>query len=271
MRYRQRKVVDAGHRIQVYLDTNKDRVGPVDEGNARGVLDEVITNLEALGDEQDPTRGLRRRELQEEKNAKYDLREVHMRPIDTIAEVSLRDVPEFDRLRLPIQRLDLSQHIQWARGMAKAAEPHQAVFVKHGLAPDFIAKLRASAESAQKSIDKRWKAHTSRVGATAKLQSETRRALGVFDVLDSLVAPKVRSDDQLSKDWELTKRVATKAAKAALAEIASEEVPPGAAPATPTPATPTPDSPVATTPITPPAPAVNEPTTTGKRGKEAAK
>jgi hypothetical protein len=271
MRYRQRKVVDAGHRIQVYLDTNKDRVGPVDEGNARGVLDEVITNLEALGDEQDPTRSLRRRELQEEKNAKYDLREVHMRPIDTIAEVSLRDVPEFDRLRLPIQRLDLSQHIQWARGMAKAAEPHQAVFVKHGLAQDFIAKLLASADGAKKAMNQRWSAHTSRVGATAKLQSETRRALGVFDVIDSLVAPKVRSDDQLSKDWELTKHVATKAAKAALAEIASEapeKAPPGEAPATPAPVTPTPNTPAATTP----APAVSEPTTstTSKRGKEAA-
>jgi hypothetical protein len=265
-------VIDAGHRIQVFLDANKDRVGPVDEGNARGVLNEVITNLEALGDEQDPTRGLRRRELQEERNARYDLRELHMRPIATIADVSLRDVPEFDRLRMPLQKLDLSQHIQWARGMAKAAEPHQAVFVKHGLGEDFIAKLLASADVAKKAMDGRWSAYTSRVGATAKLHSETGRALGVFDVIDAQVAPKLRSDDQLSRNWELTKRVATKAAKAALAETApgaSGEAPPGGAPSTPAPGTPAPSTPAAATPA--PAPAVSEPTTTTtKRGKEAA-
>ena len=199
-----------------------------------------------------------------------------MRPIDTIAGVSLRDVPEFDRMRLPPARLDIPQHIQWARGMAKAVEPHQAVFVKHGLAQDFMAKLLVSADGAQKAIDQRWRAHTSRVGATAKLLSETRRALGVFDVIDSLVAPLVRNDDQLLKDWELTKRVATKAAKAALEEIAPEapvEVPPGEAAATTTPAPSTPDIPVVTTPVTPPVTADSEPSTstTSKRGKEAAK
>jgi hypothetical protein len=259
MRYRQKKTVAAGRRIQVFLDTNQDRVGPVER--ARDVLDEVVSNLEGLGGEQDPTRFQRRRELQEEKNARYDLRDVNMRPIARIADVSLGDVPEFDLLVLPHRDVDLYGHITWAREMAKAAEPHLPVFVKHGLSQDFIAKLTASAEAAQKAVDQRWRAHTSRVGATAKLHSETRRALGVFEVLDALIAPKLKDDDQLLRDWQLTKKIAVKAATAAVADTAPKpgEVPsPAEPPAIPAPAT------------TPAPAAASEPTTTTNRGKEAA-
>jgi hypothetical protein len=244
LRFRQKKVVAAGRRIQVFLDTNKDRVGPVDEGNARGILDEVVTNLEALGGQQDPTRFQRKRELQEERNARYDLREIHMRPIATIADMSLREVPEFEHLRLPPKQVDTQTHIQWAREMAKAAEPHQPVFIRHGLGQDFIAKLNASTDGAQKAVDQRWRNHTSRVGATSKLRSETRRALGVFEVLDALVAPKLKDDDQLSQDWKLSKRIAKRAALAALAEDGTEAaggVPPGVTPTTSA-TTPTPDA-----------------------------
>jgi hypothetical protein len=253
MRFRQKKTVAAGRRIQVFLDTNKDRIGPVDEGGARAVLNEVVANLEALGGQQDPTRYQRRRELQDEANALYDLREVNMRPIAKIADVSLREVPEFDQLSLPPRDADTQSHIMWAREMAKAAEPHQATFVTHGMSQDFIAKLNASADAAQKAIDQRWRAHTSRVGATAKLHSETRRAVGVFEVIDAMVVPKLKDDDQLLRDWKLTKKVAVRAATAVLTETAPNAEGasvPATAPATPAAATPATATPATATPAT---------------------
>jgi hypothetical protein len=215
MEFRQRKIVAAAHRVQVFLDTRGDRLGPVKDGGARSVLDEVVATLEALGGQQDPTRFQRKHELQEEKNAKHELREGHMRLIATIAEVSLREVPEFERLRMPEERFDTTTNVLWAREMAKAAEPYQDVFLKHGLAPDFIASLHAAVDAAQKAIDQRWRAHTSRVGATAAVEAEARRAFRLIDVIDAQIAPKLKGDDQLLRDWELTKRIAQRTLAAA--------------------------------------------------------
>jgi hypothetical protein len=232
MLFRQKKALAALRRIQVFLDTHNDRLEEVNAGGARKALDEVIEKIADLGGQQDLTKFQRTSQVQAERSARHDLRETHMRPIARIAKLELRDVPEFDRLRMPHESVDTATLLMWAREMAKAAEPHRPTFLANGVGQDFTVKLLAAVDAVQKAVDARWKAHTSRVGATARIHSETRRALGILGVIDALVAPKLADDDQLARDWALTRKVARRAT----AEVEADTA--GGTPNPPTPATP---------------------------------
>jgi hypothetical protein len=223
----QRKLRAACGRIMVFFIAHEDRFGTVIAGALR-LMTDVIQSIDDLSDEQDPTRFQRAKELQAERGARYTLRERHLRRIAAVAALVLDDAPELDRLRLPEKKCESQVLLMFAREMAKAAEPHTATFVANGLAPDFLTGLLAAMEELQQAINSRGKAHSSRVGATAGLRAVSTRAMRVIAFLDSLIAPEIAGDDQLSKDWVLTRTVARRKVKSAVAE---ESVPAAASPA----------------------------------------
>jgi hypothetical protein len=245
---KQKRALEALRRVQVFLDDHPDRLNTVNASGARTALNEVIAKLEALVAEQDPTRFQRRTEVQSERKTRTALREEAMRPIARIAFLELRHVPEFERLRMPNQSVDTSTLILWAREMVKAAELYAPTFLKHGLPQDFVAQFKAAVDTVRKSVDARWRAHNSRVGATAQVATETRRAVGIIGVVDALVLPKLSDDDQLTLYWTRTRRVASRTASAAAAEVpVGQGEPPTGAEPTPGVTPPTETSPVPTT------------------------
>jgi len=209
----QRKLTAALRRTKVFLTTNEDRLGTVIAGVMR-LLDNVIQAIEALSDEQDPTRFQRATELEGERGARYRIRERNMRPIACVAKLELPTLNDFDRLRLPPKKKDSSTYIVHARAMAAVAELYLATFVDNGLAPDFITRLLSAADALQEAVDERSRAHSSRVGATAALRTESTRAMRIIALIDSLVAPELADDDQLATAWVLTRTVARRRAAA---------------------------------------------------------
>jgi hypothetical protein len=248
MDYFQKKILEALLSIQAFLDKHGDLLGEVNAGGARTALNDIVQKIDLLADRQDPTRFRRRRELEAERSIREELRETYMRPIARIAQFRLRDTPEFDDLRMPHRSVDTATLLRWARQMAQAAELYTPMFVSHGLEPDFIARLLAAVDVAQKVRVTRSDIRATAVGATGGLREETARAVGVLGVIDALVARKLK-DATLKREWKFMKKVARRAAKAVEDSTApgiTEQATP------PSPASP-PGAPVtdATAPVTP--------------------
>jgi hypothetical protein len=233
MHFEQMKTHAALRHVQTFLDVNNNRLTEVNAGGARTALNEVVQSIEDLASQQDPTRLQRDKQSELERGVKAELREMHMQPIARIAQLKLRGMEGFEQLRLPHKTVDTPTLVRWGREMAKAAVPYTDTFVAHGLASDFSAKLLEKADQAQKVIDSRWHIRSKAVGATDGLRKETRRALGVLRVIDALVAPKLADDNTLAREWQFTKKVVRKAARAVVAEAVPGT--PDAAPAVPTP------------------------------------
>ena len=85
--------------------------------------------------------------------------------------------------------------------MSDAAEKYTALFVQEGLPTDFVTSLRTAAARLDQSIDARGQGRRQRAGATAGLAAETKRARALIRLLDSLVRPKLGTNDELLREW----------------------------------------------------------------------
>jgi hypothetical protein len=174
----------------------------------RTMLTQVVDRLTQLAVAQDFTV----RRVQEDTRRKVvleaELRTLHMRPITQIARALLRDVAGIDQaLRLPKPGSPTSVLVHAAEGMAQAAEPHERVFVRHGLPSDFLARLRAAAGVVAGLVTSRAEQRGQRVGATAGMRDEIRRGRTAVEVLDAVVSVLLADEPRRLAEWRSVKRV----------------------------------------------------------------
>src|SRR5206468_10371818 len=135
------------------------------------------------------------------------LRSDHMRPIAVIAAQKLREQPEFKLLRMPPWSIRGPGLTAAAYDMANAAEKYTDLFIQDGLPIDFVAALRAAAVQLDESIDARGQSRGQRAGATEGLKADTKRAKALIRVLDSRVRPKLGTNDELLRQWQLASHI----------------------------------------------------------------
>lgn len=244
MRYRQGAVLQTLRRARTFLDAHDPTLG-LSGTDARKALDETIEQLTEQSVTQD--RGARgsRGETEKQRAGRFILRAYHMRPIAEIAKLRLRDVPEFGALRMPAGSTAVEQLLAAATAMADAARPHEQVLITNGLAPSFIADLRAAVVALRDSIDDRGGHRLTRSGATQGLVTAERRGRSVLKVLDAIVLLRVRNDQQLTGAWMAARRIHRPHVSSH-----AEALPPAvlAAPTPPAPATPSTPVPGVTAP-----------------------
>jgi len=218
MLYRQRKTIETLRHVQVFLDEHDDRLHAINAGGARKALDDITDTLVGLAMKQDPIRFQRQSKIEEERRARFELRENQMKPIAKISALELPTIAEFARLRLPPKSAGSPTYLTWGREMAKAAELHAPMFLANGLAEGFISQLLAAVDKLQHANDQRCSMHASRIGATERIRTETRRAMRVIGVIDALVVRELADDGQLAREWQATRLVARRRTTAAALE-----------------------------------------------------
>ena len=206
MRTRQGVVLQSLRRARGFLDAN-DAVLGLAKSETRKTLDEVIGQLSDQAALQDTGARGSRGETEKQRVTRSALRQYHMRPISGVAMLRLRDVPEFSSLRMPHPQAKAEQLIAAAAAMSAAAQPYESVFIANGLAPSFLADLRAAADALRISIDGRGEHRRKRSGATAGLITNERRGRTVLRVLDGLVRSRIPHDDQLLGEWTAARRI----------------------------------------------------------------
>jgi hypothetical protein len=268
MHVSQEAVLETLRGIQRFLDDNDATLGSVNQAAARQRLDEAVTQIASHAVAQVAGRRGAEGETAKQRALRLALRSDHMRPIALIAAQKLREQPEFRLLRMPPWSVRGAGLSAAAHDMANAAEKYTDLFVHEGVPTDFVAQLRTAADQLDQSVDVRGQSRSLRAGATEGLKAEAKRSRALIKVLDSLVRPKLGTNDELLRQWQVTSHV--RRGRQAASTTTGGNTPTPAAPTTPavsttpgastTPAAPT----TAAAPTTPVAPAVpaSTPTTT---------
>ena len=200
-------VVETLRGMQHFLDDNEATLDAVNKSNARKRLDETVAQISSHAVTQVGGRRAAVGETAKQRTLRLALRSEHMRPIAVIAGEKLREQPEFKSLRLPRWNVRGPSLTAAAGDMANAAEKYTDLFLQEGLPTDFVASLRAAADQLDQSIDARGHGRLQRAGATAGLASETKRARALIRLLDSLVRPKLGTNDELLREWEFATHI----------------------------------------------------------------
>lgn len=207
MQGRQGAVLESVQRIQRFLEDNTALFDAVNQSDARKRLDSAVALIGAHAVAQVGGSRTSQGETARQHQLRLALRNDHMRPIAVIASQKLREKPEFTKLTLPPFRVLGPSLTAAARDMANAAEPYTDLFTKEGLAPDFVAQLRAAADALEQSLITRGQSQGQRAGATTGLQAETTRARALIRQLDALVRPRLGANEQLVRQWEVASHI----------------------------------------------------------------
>jgi len=213
MRYRQGRVLEALHSVQVFLDKHGDVLDAINKSGARRKVDAVAAELQAYAVQQDGGRRKAIGHTANQRELRLALR-FTMRPIAEAAAGSLRETPQFIALRLPSYRLKGMAMVAAAHAMADAAAPYVDVFVDAGLPPDFIEQLRRAAQALSHSYGERRDGETARTGATQGLTEAERRGRRALRILDALVIPALIHDGALLAAWRVARRIQGKPGEA---------------------------------------------------------
>jgi hypothetical protein len=207
MRRREEAVFETLRQIQCFLDNDAGPLDVVNHSGARRRLDETLARFTAHAVAQVGGRRLSEGETARQHVLRQELRSEHMGPIAVIAGQYLREQPEFTQLRLPPWKFHRARLTAAARDMANAAEKYTELFIEEGLAPDFVAELRTAADRLDQSIDERGQSRGQRAGATEGLKAETKRARALIRLLDLLVRPKLGTNDELLRAWQVARHI----------------------------------------------------------------
>jgi hypothetical protein len=196
-------------RIQRFIDEDTATLEAVNQSAARKRLDETVARISAYVVAQADARRAAEAETANLRILRVALRFEHMLPVAVVAGQRLREQPEFKLLRMPRREPGLT----WAAyDMANAAEKYADLFVHEGLPLDFVAKLRAAAQQLDQSIEARNHRLLERADATEGLKTEIKRARDLIQLLDALVRPKLRSNQDLLRTWQIVSHVRWRAA-----------------------------------------------------------
>jgi hypothetical protein len=251
----QGNMLDSLRSAQAFLDHNAGQLGGAVSPVVRKQLDDVVGELAGHRAEQTGSSAEATGATQQKLAVRTTLVRDHMIPVARAAQLHLASNPELAGIRMPVGSQSVARLASIAYGMARAAEPHAALFTASGGLPaDFIARLNSATDHLLESVDAR-KASRGRVaGANVGLKTKLARARKIVRLIDAFVRTALRDDAVALTDWTHAKRVQ---------RTRSITLNPAApASATPTPTTPAPAQLI----LTNPAPATSAPATSAQVG-----
>lgn len=229
MKSREEAVLETLQGMQRFLDDNTALLDAVNSSGARKTLDDVATQLATHAVDQVGGHRTSQAETAKQRKLRLALRFNQMRAIAEIARQKLSEQPEFTKLSLPPSGFKGAKLTAAARDMANAAEKYSDVFLQAGLAADFVAQLRAATDQLEQSLGVRRESRGQRAGATTGLRAQTTQARKAMRVIDSLVRPKLGTNEQLLREWEVASHI--QRARKSVSKPSTDQAPAASTPA----------------------------------------
>ena len=226
---------------QEFIRTNAAELGGVDQTDTMHGLDTTITDVADHVTNQNGTARTAKGAAVLEATLRADLVTDHMAPLNRIAKLKLKGIPQLAAFRMPRGRPTTQQVAAHAQGMSRAAAPYAATFISAGMPADFLAQFDSSTAAMLQAQKDRASSQGTSTGATAGLQKLLSTGRQTVHVLDMFIRKTLKNNPTLLASWKAAQRV-PKAATRSTTQPAPE------APATPAPATP---APVVTAPVAP--------------------
>jgi hypothetical protein len=209
MKLTQSKVLDAGRRVQDFLNRNAAKVTAVVSALVRSQLDAAVARIEGFKAQQDVSHEISTGETGAQKDLRASIYESFLKPIGVIAEQALPGIPDLGTLTISAdlaidgRRSDFETKVE---NMIVAVAKYQQTFSDRGL-PD-IGKQLGDALTAFKASEVAQSSHRNRrVAATSGLVAMENSLRKTLALLDSLVTPALVSDADLLAAWQTARRI----------------------------------------------------------------
>ena len=224
MRARQRKVLEAIHRVENFLNAHAATVSKLNESTSWQALKEIGQQLAAFEADQRASTPQLKRATKTIKELRRVLLRDHMAPIAAIARTSaalqrLRQEPAPYRHDAPLVALhclrmptaselrddrSLAAH---ANLMAQIASHVRRDLIDAGARADAIERLEDLAVQLKQAAEDRARQWGVRREAAYGLERLTKKGKALIGTLRTLVAPRIRQDPELVKEWEAAARI----------------------------------------------------------------
>ena len=198
------------HRAQAFLDTHTSELADVNVAAPRAELDDAVRQLSAHAADQEATRTNVRGDTLKKQSLYDAVRKDHMIPIAQIARCELRGDTDFADIKVPENGIGAAKLVAAARGVAQVARRHEAVFVRAGLAADFVDRLSAAADALEQVIKERGSTRLQRTGATAALGAQVSRGRKAVRLIDASLRRVLKDNAPLQAEWRSARRVGLK-------------------------------------------------------------
>jgi hypothetical protein len=209
MRLTQLKTQATGRRVLGFLDAHAAIIGTAVPPELRTEIDDAVNQLTTNSVTQETSGGSAKSQTGIQDQYRRDLYVKFVRPIARITKRVLSAISVDDRTALVLKADDTRQPsvVTKVTALANAAEKYQAVFVRNGMAADFVAQLRAAIAQLTSSIDTRDRQVGQRKGATAALVAADKSFKTLLRQLDSVLHPVLRANPGVLADWTATKHI----------------------------------------------------------------
>lgn len=202
-----RTALSSFQRVQQFLAQLSPGESPATLGAQAAELDDVIARLSKSSIDQEAGRRFVRVHSESQRNLRRSLYADQMQPIARVAR-EVFGASGMDRaFRMPATSIADKALLAAAGAMAEAAEKEKDVFVKHGLAPDFIDTLKASAAALDVARSAKVESGRRGVRATAAVTELAKRGRKAVRLLNAILQPRLAKDPELLAAWRSAKRV----------------------------------------------------------------
>jgi hypothetical protein len=236
------RTLDAGRRVQVFLDTEAAAIGKAVPPTLRAMLDDAVTQLAAFQLQQGTAEGTAKGETANQVVLREDVYTRFMAPIGATAKIELKSTPEFPNLVVPALARRKIDFLAIANKFADAAAKHEALLVQHGISTDFLTQLHAALATTAASADARDRSLGLKKAATEGCVTAAKAVRDRIGQLDRTLKAAFPKKTPLLADFQASKRIR---------QVPVTPLPTGNTVVTPAP-TPT-VQPTTTPPVVPPA------------------
>jgi hypothetical protein len=198
-------------RVQQFLDSHADVVGPINQSVMRQELDAAYADTIATVNEQGTRTRAGRGERANQRSLEQSLKRLHLTPIVKFARAGLRGVPNFGALTPNVQHLSGDGLVKAANALLTAAAPYAATFIEGHFPENFIAQAHEATNALQTSIEVRSHEFVQRVGATKQIDESVKRGRSAIAKLDAALSRILIGDPRLATEWQAAKRIRSQA------------------------------------------------------------
>lgn len=217
MNSHQKRTIQAFRRVQGWLRARAELQATVNGAAASnpspltqqiGELDSLIERFATHAAAQDGAVRSAKGATEEARRLRVELLKHQMQHIADIAKAAIPDVVQVTAaFRMSTTPRDSEGLIAAGEAMAKAGEQYQGTLVARGLAPDFVAQLRATASAFRSAIDARGQWRANRRGAGEGMNTAVDDGRKLVLSLSVMVKQRLRADSAALAEWHQLKRV----------------------------------------------------------------
>jgi hypothetical protein len=206
MQLKQLRTLESARRVQAFIDEHCTAAEASLPYTLRDRFDAAVEELAAHQLEQELAQAMARCETANLAALRRDLYYCFLRPIGRIAGTVLRSAPEYRSLVMPASSCSARHFLKSVIRLVAAAEAYAALFVNHGMPDDLIDRLHAALAQLAQSAEARERHRRRQIEATHGLREGSRAVRRLVDLIDCVLAPKIKRDQTLLATWISSRR-----------------------------------------------------------------